>query len=90
MWATILPDIVRIYICLPAITTGILPFQILHGVPPRLLPATRTDIPTLGSRFDIRHDVRDVMDLAQAKMSVIYDIYHKPLSFEGQVYVKLV
>jgi hypothetical protein len=89
-WAPLLADVVRIYNSLPATTTGLSPFQILYGVPPRLLPATRTDIPMLDHRFDIRHDVRDAIDLAQARMSIIYDNHHKPPSFEGQVYVKLV
>lgn len=44
----------------------------------------------LDRRFDIRHDVHDAMEHAQAKMSIVYDNHHQPPAFEGQVYVKLV
>jgi hypothetical protein len=88
-WANILPDITWAYNSLPTTAAGILPFQILYGVVPRLLPTTRTDLPLLDQCFDIQQDVTDALQLAQARMAIIFDSKHQPPLFEGSVYVNL-
>lgn len=76
-------------------STGSCPFEILYGVPHRETPAVQPphgpkDAEDFYSRRQqIRSEVQDAIKFAQTRMSSYFDAKHRPVTLEGQAYIKM-
>ena len=76
-WFHLLPDIQRNINALPTDATGVSPFEVLHGVKPRSLPNVPGTNNFLVDCFTLQQAIHDSMELAQTRMSMIYDAKHQ-------------
>ena len=90
IWFVLIPQVEHNINASCTDATGISPFEILYGVPPRLVPTTlRRTNDFLQERINTRIAVRDALELAQARMAMRFDANHKPPELAGSAYIQL-